>query len=120
MNYGLLSFSMAQALGVWSDLCDAYHGKNGYGGDTAEIYLYRFMPDCPTVSVGRGMGKPLTGIAADEERRRVKAANGALWALLSHFAEERTCEVRVEGQPLGAWVATAGFDHRVHVTVRPK
>lgn len=119
MNFGLSSCSMVQALGVWSDLCDAYHGK-GWGGDTAEIYLYRFMADCPTVTWSRGTGKPLDGIAADEEQRRVKAANEALCSLLLHFAEERDCEVRVEGQPLGAWVATAGFDHRVHVTVRPK
>lgn len=117
MSFGFFRVSMAQALGVWSDLCDAYHGKNGYGGDTAEIYMYRFMADCPTVSLSR---RPLTGIAADEEALRVKAANEALHALLAHFAEERICVVLVEGQPLGAWVATAGFDHRVHVTVRPQ
>lgn len=115
MGLGFFHMSMAQALGVWSDLCDAYHGK-GWGGEVAEIYMYRLMPDCPTVNLSR---RPLTGMAADEERRRVKAANEALHSLLAHFAEERCCKVYVEGQPLGAWVATAGFDHRVHVKVTP-
>lgn len=119
MSFGFFKLSMAQALDVWSDLCDAYHGK-GWGGDTAEIYMYRFMPDCPSVNLCREPGKPLTGMAAEAEQRRVADANEALWALLAHFAEERNCRLTVNGKRLGKWVSKAGFDHRVHVKVKPQ
>ena len=33
------------ALGVWHDLELALAGKNGYGGDVAEIYAYRLVPE---------------------------------------------------------------------------
>jgi len=32
------------AIGVWYDLEQALAGKNGYGGDVAEIYAYRLVP----------------------------------------------------------------------------
>ncbi len=119
MSYGFFKLSMSQALGVWSDLCDAYHGK-GWGGDTAEIYMYRFMSDSPTVNISREPGKPLSGMAAEAHGQRVADANEALWALLAHFAEERDCRLEVEGRPFGVWVATSNFDHRVHVRVVPQ
>ena len=34
---GLEHVSMAQAVGIWSDLVEAYHGVNGYGGRVAEM-----------------------------------------------------------------------------------
>lgn len=40
--------SMLQALGIWDDLLEAYHGVNRYGGDTAEIYGYRLSERCPS------------------------------------------------------------------------
>ncbi len=36
--------SMAQVFSVWSDLESAYHGRNDFGGDVAEIYFYRLQP----------------------------------------------------------------------------
>ena len=27
---------------LWGELVEAYHGVNGFGGNTAEIYAYRF------------------------------------------------------------------------------
>lgn len=41
------NLSMAQALGIWEELVTAYHQKHGFGTDTAEIYIYRLMPNVP-------------------------------------------------------------------------
>lgn len=113
-----MHLSMAQALGIWSDLCDAYHGK-GWGGDTAEVYMYRLMADNPSAAMAkyqRSAARIATAAAAEQ----VRHANEALYDLLVHFAEERDCHVEVNGRPLGSWLTSATFDHRVHVKVTPK
>ena len=51
------NLSLTQALGLWGDLVEAYHGVNPYGGDVAELYLYRFMRDCPSARMGIGSAK---------------------------------------------------------------
>lgn len=101
------NLSMNQALSIWSDLDDAYHGKNGFGGDTAEIYMYRLMPYSPSVT------RALT-----DARDVVRAANKSLFYLLAHFRDARGVEVWVNDAPLGAWLMTATNDHRVHVRIK--
>ena len=76
------------AIGVWYDLERALAGKNGYGGDVAEIYAYRLVPR-------RVMDKTnpsfITGAteaeeqAANEELARVAGAN--MTQILRHFAK---------------------------------
>ena len=110
--------SMAQALGLWSDLCDAYHGK-GWGGDTAEVYLYRLMPRNPSADNARSQDLK-SGISAEARAEQVRHANESLYDLLCLFAEERACRVQVDGRDLGEWLKRADCDHRVHVRVTPK
>ena len=54
----MFHLSMSQALGLWSDLEQAYHGTNSYGGDEAELYLYRLMPNTPTAKKIELIDKP--------------------------------------------------------------
>lgn len=115
---GAFSISMAQALDIWSDLCDAYHGK-GWGGDVAEIYMYRVMAENPAAA-GAKYGRYAGGIWVAARDTQAANANAAVFDLLSHFASERDCSISVEGRDLGEWLASAGFDHRVHVKVTPK
>jgi hypothetical protein len=42
----MLTISIDKAMGVYGELVEAYHGLNGYGGHTAEIYCYR-LTDIP-------------------------------------------------------------------------
>lgn len=110
--------SMAQALGIWSDLCAAYHGK-GWGGDTAEVYLYRLMPNDPSANLARAQG-PKGGMSDAALHAQVRHANESLYELLDYFAEERNCRIEINGRDLGRWLMQAAFDHRVHVKVTPK
>jgi len=111
---------MDQALSLWSDLEQAYFGKHGYGGDTAELYLYRFMPF--SVAVTR---YPPEKIADDGPigtllRNTYDTANRAMHDLLQLFAESRDARIEVEGLELGGWLRTARYQHRVHVRVTPR
>lgn len=96
------NLSMVQALWIWSELEDARHGTNGYGGDTAEIYLYR-------------LGLRL--LATDPSPKDIETANTSLYNLLDHFSKENVVRVEVDGRALGEWVKTTGNKHRVHVRV---
>lgn len=113
---------MEQALGIWSELESAYYGKNGFGGDVAELYLYRFMSYCPSVAHTPGSPRDLieeTGIIADMAREAYDKANEALHDILLHFAETRTAKILVDDQELGPWLKKARLQHRVHVKVIP-
>src|SRR5262249_25383349 len=73
------NLSMAQALLIWSELMDAYHGKNGFGGDTAEIYMYRLMPYDPA----------LVHDPTADHNGTVDQANRSLCSLLLFFEQAR-------------------------------
>lgn len=111
------NMSMVQVLSVWMELEDALHGENGYGGDTAEIYIYRLMayqPGAGRCSIEEEMQSPIRGpgvVAAYD------AANVSLHNILVHFAKEREAQIEVDGNELGEWLKTARNTHRVHVRV---
>jgi len=113
------NLSMTQALSIWSELEAAYYKKNGFGTDTAEIYIYTAMPYDPTVASLRGV------LHESEHARNIAAesfnqANESLCALFTHFSIERDAHIEVEGRELGDWLKTARFDHRIHVKVTPR
>lgn len=110
--------SLVQALAVWSELEAAYHGKNGFGSDTAEIYMHTLMPRSPSAEEAwrRGEGKGCT-VFDTAAKELVQDANEALLSLLRHFAKTRKVHIEVNGKELGDWLKTADFDHRVHVKV---
>jgi hypothetical protein len=68
---------------LWGELVEAYHGVNGYGGDTAQLYAYRFAPYAATLS-------------SDAEpwfKARYK-----LIALLEVFCQAYNCHALVNGR----------------------
>lgn len=109
--------SLSQALSVWSDLCDAFHGANGFGGNVAEIYAYRLQTRRPAAEGGADAVDSLTTSTRADQARQ---AGAALAALLTLFIAERNVHVWIDGAPF-ARVAGAlvreGFDHRVHVRI---
>lgn len=116
------TISMTQALDVWSDLMAALYGENKYGGDIAEIYLYRLMTFSPTLAssfeqgvIERDMNNG--GIRGEWLCEIVDNANTALHDLLVHFAKQHEAAIEVSGRELGEWLKTARFTHRVHVKV---
>lgn len=101
----MLNLSINEMLSLWSDLTDAMYGANSFGGNVAELYLYRFGY---SLAVARPESFKLEAI---------REANESLYALLAHFAEQREVTIKVDGRELGEWVKGAGFEHRVHVEV---
>jgi hypothetical protein len=106
----LATVSHAQALHVWSELEDARNGVNGFGGNTAEIYVYRVMHRNP------GMDGQIrqSGTEYDDAH---DAANVALYELFTLYAARRGVRIHVYGRKLGPWLKKARFTHRVHVCV---
>lgn len=94
--------SIDRILWLWSELEDAWHGCNGFGGDTAEIYVYRFLPYCPT-------GEP-------DDEEVAAALKGALEVMLL-FQERRNCRLTIGGRTIGDWFVATGERHRFHVSV---
>jgi len=103
------------ALGVWHDLARALAGKNGYGGDVAEIYAYRLVP--PWL-------RPYN--TTEEAEAQAPLAGRNLTRILRRFAdlhEGTTFEIE-EGRGVFAAIdlgeGGAGcppFSHRVHLRV---
>lgn len=115
--------SMVQALSIWSDLESAFFNENKFGGDTAEIYIYRALTHTPTLgrSGGVELDREMNGssIFAEGLREAYDNANTALCQLFQHFAKTREALIEVNGQELGDWLKTARFTHRIHVKVTP-
>ena len=113
---------MDQALDVWTDLLFAHAGKHGYGGDTAEIYMYRVTAHDPTL---RDNSETFKETETYKNARAVvyKKATRALYELLVKFEQNLECKLwialgRGDHKRLGRWfIEHAPFTHRVHVKV---
>jgi hypothetical protein len=105
------NISMTQALGVWSELEQAYYGDNGYGGDTAEIYAYRIQSYSPSALI------PLeSGFGAKAREEQANQAGKSLYKLIKKFCELRECSIEVESADPEILLRD-GLFHRCHVRV---
>lgn len=115
------NLNIVQALSVWTDLSDAYHGRNKFGGHVAEIYIYRFMVRNPNYDAWlNDQQKFNVGLIHDEAMRALDTANESLYSLLMHFSEVRDADIEIEERALGQWLTRARFSHRVHIEVTPR
>lgn len=109
---GLSTISMIQALDVWTDLVEAGLGRHGYGGDVAEIYLYRLLSHDPL-------------IPHDERREeravaRYREANRALHALCRAFETRTGSRIEFEdGEDVDRLLSDTPETHRVHLRIKP-
>jgi hypothetical protein len=111
------------AIGVWHDLERALAGDNGYGGDVAEIYAYRLMPQRI-----KDRFDPVLGATKAEEQQEAKAvaalvAGKNMTLILRRFAELHegvifSIEDRSGFRPIDlAAEEFPPFDWRVHLRV---
>lgn len=77
----LLEISPLDLMALWGELVEAYHGVNGFGGDTAELYAYRF----------------LSHVSSAENEDYFKARH-KLNALLELFCMAYKCSALVDGR----------------------
>jgi hypothetical protein len=101
--------TLNQALSVWSDLEQAYFGKNGFGGDTAEIYAYRLQPYNPSAHLNE------TVIGEKAKREQAVIAGSNLFFLLRTFMKMRDCYIEVDGEDPETLLH--GLVHRCHAKV---
>ncbi len=114
MSLSVLNIPMIEVLKVWGELVECLHGANGYGGDTAELYAYRFAGDSPS---RRLLDKSVRGEA---DAAAALEARQALHSLLSIFEGVYGARCTVNGMSLMLWHSMKNkepFDHRVHVKV---
>lgn len=102
------------ALGVWHELELALAGRNGFGGDVAEIYAYRLVPG------GASALAAVVGNPAVTENARLAGKN--MTALLRRFAELHegvvvSIEEREGFRVLDPAEEFPPFDWRVHLQV---
>ena len=83
----LLTIPPLELAQLWAELVESWHGVNSYGGDTAELYPYRFQRYNPAAH--RGDSEPANAAMQDVER----LACLCLAALLQEFRRRYPCEV---------------------------
>jgi len=113
----ILSISTLELLKLYSELIEAYHSINTYGGDEAEIYAYRLLPHSPFLN------KDMTGpIALEEKSKLYKQAAHALHDLCYMFKKQYDCKIRIDNIHYDLWIKKIGnnFQHRVHVKILHK
>src|SRR5512141_430888 len=96
--------SLQTILELWSELEQALHGTNGFGGHTAEIYVYRDLPNTP----------------GGHQENDILGGLDALYGLLMMFSGMRDAAITVDGRRIGKWMIDSRNDHRFHVRVRAR
>ena len=110
----LLEVPMLQLMRLWAELVEAYHDKNKFGGNVAEIYAYRFEAYSP-------FAHSVESKAAAEELGQIALkASRQLYALLLLFATEYDCVVEVNGNKQWRYLPDTPFYHRAHITIHRK
>ncbi len=107
---------LREVLLLWSELDDCLAHRNSFGGDTAELYAYRFVGRCPIAENDSLRGTTTHAVAESEMAH--EAADGLVW-LCEAFATLRACVVTIDGLPPAVWRGRIGaaFTHRVRVIV---
>lgn len=103
-----MRISIEQAVKIWHQLEDALHGVSNYGGDTAEIYLYRFMPYSPVYAAKASSFEP-------QNRKLEEQAAKSCLELFKLFEEVCNCQLFVDGFPLSSHIVPF---HRIAVRVK--
>lgn len=118
-SLAVLHMPMEQLVLLWGELVEAYCGQHAYGGYTAEIYAYRFLPYTPLV---HGACAEPTRLAADMQHELQRHAALSLVAICQWFSSVYHVPVTINAQTPEDWyTSTQGrFVHRVHVTMLRK
>lgn len=114
MSFGIESLSLVQAIGIWSDLLEAYYGVNGYGGNVAEIYAYRLQEYNPTAH-----SEVFTNLREEAASELAVASARRLQGLIGLFCERYDdARISIDGTTWRHWHSPLA--HRCHVKVTRK
>ena len=114
--------TIRQAVGIWDELVDAYYGRNGYGGQTAEIYSYRLEQYSP--GVHKFSDDKIPSMYLNDAKRIAIEAAQSLIDIIKLFLEKYNSDITVENMTIPIWenkIKQGKFlSHRYHVTVLRK
>lgn len=114
----MMAISIEQALEIYDELIDAKNGVNGFGGEMAEIYVFRLMPFSPVYSMEN------EGKCWDEENRMMEKKAAEDFHSLCHiFAKKHSVSININDVDMHQWISKVRsgefrFYHRVHVEVK--
>lgn len=112
------SMNIREAMLIYGELMQCYYKKNGYGGDTAEIYAYRCGQMTATVYRAIGMNeKDLASTTILREALEDFSTDAArnLATVCQQFSKVMDVDIEIDDKPLAEGVEP--FAHRVHVKV---
>ena len=113
MRNQLLEVSQFELMKLWAELNEAWHGVNGFGGNTAEIYSYRLQLYSPMAH-----GPNRTGTGDIEKRILCHNAACVLVDLVEMFCHEYSCTATIDNAEPRKWQYEIDtFDHRAHVKI---
>jgi len=113
-----MNCTIRQAVDVWGELMDAFYDRNGYGGQTAEIYSYRLEQYSPGV---HSTPNKVSDMYVEDAIRIAKDAAFALLGLCKLFEEKYNCDIFIHEKTLSEWERDLNEDkgrfNRYHVQV---
>ena len=114
----LIEVSVIELLKLWGELIEAYHGVNGFGGNVAEIYAYRFQRYSPLAHT-----QPVYEMGQEELHVINLKAGNSLVALVEEFCNQYECKAMIDKIEPETWCRRLNsglieFNHRAHVNVR--
>lgn len=114
----MISITPKQAIDVWVHLEQAYQGKHGYGGSTAEIYCYLVQQRAPGID-GPVPSQGGFGYEAFVARAQ-ETAQTFDWIFERFVQEHPEASIEIDGRSLAEWrrvQVPQGELHRLHVTI---
>lgn len=118
-----MNITIRQALGIYDELINAYHNENGYGGNTAEIYIYRMMECHPTYE---RTWNTKDSMFNDDNIELETEAFLSLYRIIKEFIRHHDSDIEIDGMSLEesykVFVTDKSrrFAHRVHIKVIKK
>ncbi len=106
-----MNMAPIQAIRLWDELVRCFHGKNTYGGDTAEIYISTMM-----CGHSPHHARNPTGEWAREDQ---EIACQNIYAVCKEFCKIYNCRIELLEAPdhsLELLTSTV-FGHRIHLRV---
>lgn len=110
--------SIDQITNIWSELEECYYDDNGYGGDTAEIYLSRIQSSNTSYITFKGdYNSPLFG---EDFRKYDVDGMKTLFSIFQTFEEKKEVKIEVEefkNYKKFKFNSSSPIYHRIHVKV---
>ena len=98
----MLSCTALEAMKIWGELIECFHGVNRYDDNIAEIYSFRFEPYVPGVHLNLKDDDP-TIFTSGRIKEVARNAILSLIEIVEAFCETFECKAKIENETLPSW-----------------